>query len=198
VETRTTDGSATPDAEKAGAGRVTQRTGSPAVSAASKPVVGSATIATPAVPRPGGDGQGRSTPVGTYVANSFTGDITMTSGGTPALAHDGEPAGLARVTLAMREQARDSSPAPRRLVALACWAAGLGILGAILAIWDGITMLVGAPGWFLPTVAAMGVAGVGLTMGAFLTARARAVPWVLLGAASTTLLVAFISTVIAG
>lgn len=138
-----------------------------------------------------------SKPAGTYVADSFTGDITATMGGTPALAPDGMPAGLARITMAMKEPVRRESPAPRRLVGLAAWAAALGILGTILAIWAGIGVLVGAPSWFFPTAATFGIVGVGLTMGAFVTARARNIPWTLLGLASCSLLGAFLTTLMA-
>jgi hypothetical protein len=144
------------------------------------------TVSRPSIPKP----------TGTYVADSFTGDIAATMGGTFALAHDGEPAGLARVTMAMREPVRKESPAPRRLVGLASWAAILGILGAILAIRDGVGIMIGAPAWFFPTVAAIGIIGVCLTMGAFLTARARTVPWLLLGLASCALLGAFVTTLV--
>jgi hypothetical protein len=194
LETRTSDGSAAPRVGQAGVARVTQRTGSAAVPGAAQPVTGSATAATPLVPRPAGANRPAPPPVGTYVSNSFTGDITMTSGGTPALAHDGEPAGLARITMAMRDNAKDASPAPRRLVGLACWAAALGILGAIVAFWDGIAYLGGVATWFVPTIGLIGLAGVGLTMGAFLTARVRMLPWVLLGLASGTLVAALVAT----
>jgi hypothetical protein len=122
-----------------------------------------------------------------YVANNFTGDITATMGGTPARAHDGEPAGLARVTLAMRPQVRKDSPAPRRLVGLALWAAGLGILGVALGIRDIVGLFTPHPSWFLPGSSLIAVIGIALTMGAFVTARARIVPWLLLGLATCAL-----------
>jgi len=134
---------------------------------------------------------------GTYVADSYTGDISATMGGSPALAQDGQPAGLARVTLAMRQPIRKESPAPRRLVGLALWAAALGILGSILAIRDGIGLIAGAPAWFMPTASIIGIVGVGLTMASFLTARGRLLPWTLLGLASCALLGAFIATLLA-
>jgi hypothetical protein len=136
-------------------------------------------------------------PTGTYVADSFTGDIAATIGGTFALAHDGEPAGLARVTMAMRVPVRKEPPASRRLVGLACWAAVLGILGAILAIRAGVGVMIGAPSWYFPAAAGIGVVGVVLTMGAFVTARARIIPWTLLGLASCALFGAFLATLLA-
>jgi hypothetical protein len=122
-----------------------------------------------------------------YIGETFHGDMTATSGGTPVLAQDGEPAGLARVTLAMQPNADKEPPAPRRLIGLCSWAAAIGILGAILAVWAGIVQLTGPPAWFLPTAGALGVFGVGLTVAAFFTARRRVIPWALLGLASCTL-----------
>ncbi len=133
---------------------------------------------------------------GTYVADSFTGDLTATMGGGAVLAHDGEPAGLARVTLAMRPTVR-REPAPRQLVGLALWAAALGILGSILAIRDAVGLFLGAPGWFMPTAALIGIVGIGLTMGAFLTARNRILPWTMLGVATCALGAVFLATLLA-
>lgn len=123
---------------------------------------------------------------GTYVADTYSGDLTATSGGTPTLANDGEPAGLARVTLAMQPTDKQA-PAPGLLVGLCIWATAIGILGALIAAWAGIELVIGMPAWFLPTAICLGVAGVGLTVAAFFTARQRIVPWALLGAASCTL-----------
>jgi hypothetical protein len=133
-------------------------------------------------------------PVGTYVADSFAGDATMTSGGTPFLAQDGEPAGLARIALAMRKSDSKLPPAPRRLVGLCAWAAAVGALGVIIAIWAGIIDVMGTPAWFLPTAGFVGIAGVGATMGAFVTARQPRVPWMLLSGATLALIIAIILT----
>jgi hypothetical protein len=130
---------------------------------------------------------------GTYVAETYAGDISQTMGGSPALARDGEPAGLARVTLAMRP-ARKESPAPRRLVGLCSWAAAIGILGLFMAIRAAVAVMLGTPSWYVPAVSIIAVAGVAATMGAFLAARARVLPWVLLGAATTSLAVSLVLT----
>jgi hypothetical protein len=137
------------------------------------------------------------TPVGTYVADSFDGDPALTSGGSPVLAQDGEPAGLARVTLAMQKPGGDTSPAPRRLIGLCAWAAAIGIIGVVVGIWAGITAMIGAPAWYLPVASLIGLAGVAATMGAFVTARAPQMPWRLLSGATLTLIVAIILTAIA-
>jgi hypothetical protein len=133
-------------------------------------------------------------PAGTYVADSFAGDLTATMGGTPALARDGEPAGLARVTMAMRPVQVRQPPAPRRLVGLCSWAALLGILGSLLALRAVIGIAVGAPSWYLPTFAITALVGTGATMCAFLTARARMLPWILLGAGTAAIGVMIVTT----
>lgn len=135
---------------------------------------------------------------GTYVADSFSGDVAATMGGTFALAHDGEPAGLARVTLAMRQPMRKESPAPRRLVGLCSWAAAVGILGVILALRAIVAVIVGTPAWYLPTAGLIALVGIVATMGAFLTARAQMIPWALMGVATTALLANLIAVMFAG
>jgi hypothetical protein len=128
---------------------------------------------------------------GTYVADTYSGDLTATSGGTPALANDGEPAGLARVTLAMRP-APVPPPAPGRLVGICAWAAAIGIVGLILAIRSGYAVLSGAPGWFFPLALITGLSGFATTVAAFFSTTHRRRPWILLGYASATLVVALI------
>lgn len=134
--------------------------------------------------------------VSTYAAESFAGDASLTWQGTPILAPDREPAGLARVTLAMRPEP-SRPPAPGRLIGLCAWAAGVGMIGVIIALWAGITQLAGAPTWFLPTAGGIGLAGVCATMGAFVTARRHRTPWALLSAATLALIVASIVIAVA-
>jgi hypothetical protein len=151
-----------------------------------------ATIARPVLtPRSSPDGKN------TYIADSFAGDADMTSGGSPILAQDGEPAGLARVTLAMRTPVEKLPPAPRRLVGLCSWAAAIGILGVIIGIRAVVVTIIGAAAWFPVTAAIIGVVGLVATMGAFVTARRAQVPWVLLSIASLTLIIASILSSVA-
>ena len=128
---------------------------------------------------------------GTYIAETYTGDLDATMGGSPVVANDGEPAGLARVTLAMRPETTQP-PAPGRLVALCAWAALIGIFGLVLAIRSGVAVVAGAPGWFAPIAALVGLVGFAATLGAFITARWQRIPWVLLGVASVTIIVALV------
>jgi hypothetical protein len=140
--------------------------------------------------RVGSAPQARTKP-GTYIAETYTGDLDATMGGSPVVANDGEPAGLARVTLAMRPETKQP-PAPGRLVGLCAWAAVIGIFGLVLAIRSGFAVVAGAPGWFAPIAALDGVIGFASTLGAFVTARWRLVPWLLLGVASITIIVALV------
>jgi len=128
---------------------------------------------------------------GTYIAETYAGDLDATMGGTPVVANDGEPAGLARVTLAMRPDTKQP-PAPGRLVGLCAWAAVIGLIGLVLAIRSAFAIISGAPGWFAPIAAIVGLIGFSSTLGAFVTARWRIAPWALLGAASLTIIVALI------
>lgn len=128
---------------------------------------------------------------GTYIAETYAGDLDATIGGTPVVANDGEPAGLARVTLAMRPDTKQP-PAPGRLVGLCAWAAVIGIVGLVLAIRSAFAIMAGAPGWFTPIAAIAGLVGFSSTLGAFVTARWRIAPWALLGVASLTIIVALI------
>ena len=160
--------------------------------------VGAARVgARPVTVTPRAESDGSPNAAGTYVADSFSGDIAATMGGTFALAHDGEPAGLARVTMAMRTPGRKESPAPRRLIGLCSWAAAIGILGTILAIRAAVAVMIGTPSWYLPTAGIIALFGILATMGSFLTARARVVPFALLGAATASLAGALIATLFA-
>lgn len=126
---------------------------------------------------------------GTYVAETYTGDVRATPGGVPALANDGEPAGLARVRLAMRPDPQ-RPPAPGRLAGLCAWAAVIALIGLILGIRSGFAAVGGAPGWFVPLAVLTGLIGFGSTVASFFTAHHPRMPWILLGIASVTLIIA--------
>lgn len=132
----------------------------------------------------------RSAP-GTYVADSYAGDLGVMTGGAPKLADDGEPAGLARVTLAMRP-APVESPAPGRLVGLSAWAAVIGIVGLMLGVRSFFAVVSGAPGWFFPLAALTGLVGFASTVASFFAARQGTRPWILLGVATITIIFALV------
>jgi hypothetical protein len=154
--------------------------------------VGSAKVGRPKI---GWPSLGRIPPArtkpGTYIGETYAGDLDATMGGTPVVANDGEPAGLARVTLAMRPETKEP-PAPGRLVGLCAWAAVIGIIGLVLGIRSAFAIISGAPGWFAAIAPIVGLVGFTSTLGAFVTARWRTAPWALLGVASLTIIVALI------
>ncbi len=55
--------------------------------------------------------------------------------------------------------------------------------------------MIGTPSWYLPAATIIALVGLGATMGSFLTARARVVPWALLGVATSALLAGLIVTI---
>jgi hypothetical protein len=81
------------------------------------------------------------------------------------------------------------------LAALAGWAALLGVVGLVVGVRGLIAILIGGiPGWYEPTLIIMGLVGIGLTSGAFLTVQQGRLPWYLLGAGSAVLLSSIIAT----
>jgi hypothetical protein len=85
--------------------------------------------------------------------------------------------------------ADDPEPNARRVLALAMWATALGFAGFIAAARSVITMLTGpVPEWYQSTMVSSGLGCLALTIGAFLTMHRRWAPWVLLVAATLTLL----------
>jgi hypothetical protein len=79
----------------------------------------------------------------------------------------------------------DPEPGGRRLLAMALYAATLGLLGLATAIRGVLAILGGAtPGWYEPAFVATTLLGVLLAVGAFLSLHRRLLPWLLLFAAS--------------
>jgi hypothetical protein len=64
----------------------------------------------------------------------------------------------------------------------------VGVRGLIAIIIGGI------PGWYEPTLIVMGLVGIGLTAGAFVTVQRGRLPWILLGAGTGVLLSSIITT----
>ena len=78
----------------------------------------------------------------------------------------------------------DPAPSPARLLAMAVWAAGLGLAGVGLGIYAFATVLGGAAFWFVPALALFGLMSVGLAVGSFLSIHRPVLPWLLLTSAT--------------
>src|SRR5436190_18996993 len=100
-----------------------------------------------------------------------------------------DPPGLSSVTGAFRRpNLSRGGPDPRRLAGLAGWAAAIGLVGLVVGVRGLVAILVGGiPGWYEPTLIGMGLVGIGLTAGAFLTVQRGRLPWYLLGAGTAVL-----------
>src|SRR5690349_10640986 len=106
------------------------------------------------------------------------------------------PTGLSPVTGAFRRpDFSRGGPDPRRLAGLAGWAAALGLVGLVVGVRGLVAILVGGiPGWYEPTLIGMGLVGVALTSGAFLTVQQGRLPWLLLGGGTAVLLSSIVAT----
>ncbi len=97
---------------------------------------------------------------------------------------------------AIRVTADDDSPRLRHLVVASTWAALLGVLGLAIGTRGFVGVLAGdAAGWYEPTLMILGTVGIGLTIAGFATIHRDRVPWMLLGAASLTLLAGLAATI---
>ena len=71
------------------------------------------------------------------------------------------------------------------------WAAVLGGIGLVIGLRGHIGILAGhPPTWYEPSLIAVGIVGILLTVGAFLTVHRRRAPWIFLGTSSVALIVA--------
>ena len=104
--------------------------------------------------------------------------------------------GLSSVTGAFRRpNFSRPGPDPRRLAGLAGWAAALGLVGLVVGVRGLIAIIIGGiPGWYEPTLIVMGLVGIGLTAGAFITVQHGRLPWILLGGGTGVLLASIITT----
>lgn len=75
------------------------------------------------------------------------------------------------------------------------WAAVLGGVGLIIGV-RGFLAILGndAPRWFEPAFVVVGLTGIALTVGAFLTVHRRLYPWVMLGLSSLALITSMVLT----
>ena len=79
----------------------------------------------------------------------------------------------------------------RRLLGVSAWAATLGFGGLVVGLRVVIALFTSSPSWYAPTICAIGLAGIAITVGAFASVHRRKLPWLLLGLATVTLVVAW-------
>lgn len=90
----------------------------------------------------------------------------------------------------------DPAPPTSKLIGMCAWATGLGLIGllaatrAVLALWRG-----NPPTWYEPSFIAVGLTGIGLTVGAFMSIQRRRLPWVMLALATIPLIASIVLTV---
>jgi hypothetical protein len=83
--------------------------------------------------------------------------------------------------------ADDPHPGTARVLLMAIYTALLGLGGVGVGLRGLVSVLGGAPGWYVPVLALIGLVGVALAVGAFLSVHRRFLPWVLLLAAAIPL-----------
>jgi hypothetical protein len=75
------------------------------------------------------------------------------------------------------------------------WAAVLGGIGLVIGIRDLIAVVTqSSPSWFEPVMAVIGLVGIALTVGGFLTVHRQRAPWIFLGGGSAMLIAGMIVT----
>jgi hypothetical protein len=83
----------------------------------------------------------------------------------------------------------DPAPTTARLLIMSLYAAALGLAGVGVGVRAFVTALGGAAFWYAPTLALFGLASVALAIGSFLSIHRPVLPWLLLGAATIPLAV---------
>ena len=83
--------------------------------------------------------------------------------------------------------ADDPAPGTARLLVMSLYAAALGVAGIGVGIRAMITVIGGAPFWYVPSLASFGLLSVGLAVASFLSIHRPALPWLLLAAATLPL-----------
>jgi hypothetical protein len=114
---------------------------------------------------------------------------------------------LSRVGVPAQQAARDAivtnfrmpgTPDPsvrlRRLAGVSAWAAALGFGGLILTMRIVVGLFTTIAAWYIPVVFLLGLVGIACSVGAFGSVHQRRLPWLLLGTATFTELVAFAVT----
>lgn len=78
----------------------------------------------------------------------------------------------------------------RQILGVCGWATALGLIGLATGLRGLVAIVAGAaPDWYEPTMAAVGLGGVALTMVAFLSVRHPRLPWIMLSLATLPLAV---------
>ena len=84
--------------------------------------------------------------------------------------------------------ADDPAPATRRLLAMSLYAAALGLAGVGVGVRGFVSVVGGgAPAWYVPLLAFLGLLSVALVVGAFLSIHRRTLPYLLLLTAAVPL-----------
>ena len=113
------------------------------------------------------------------------------------------PVDVSRTTRRLRRQLpdafrlpteRDPSPEPRHLAAVCGWAAALGLGGMAVALRAFVGLVSASRAWYAPTVTVIGLIGLACTIAAFASVHKRRLPFVLLAAASVSLVLGWIVT----
>jgi len=102
------------------------------------------------------------------------------------------------VTSARSRMISSHRPAPPedRLIGIWAWGVALGVVGLVAALRGLPAITAGTgPSWYEPTLAGVGLGGVGLTLAAFLSARYARLPWIMLGLATVPMVVTVALTV---
>lgn len=78
----------------------------------------------------------------------------------------------------------DPAPSTARLLTMSLYSAALGLAGLGVGVRAFVTVLSGASVWYVPVLAFFGLVSVALAVGSFLSIHRPALPWLLLMAAT--------------
>jgi hypothetical protein len=94
---------------------------------------------------------------------------------------------LEQETLFRFPAADDPSPSTRRLLAMSFYGATLGLIGVGVGLRGLVAAVGGAPFWYVPLLALLGLMAVAGAVASFLSIHRPALPWLLLLAAGVPL-----------